>query len=52
VAGYRHAGDVIAQHGDPVMASWLTLTTDGRLLAPLVVIYVRRHRREPVGIGP
>ena len=27
VAGYRHARDVIAEHGDPVMAPWLALTT-------------------------
>jgi Protein of unknown function (DUF2637)/Integrase core domain len=52
VASYRHARDVIAEHGDPVMAPWLALTTDGMLLAALVVIWVRRHRREPVGVGP
>jgi hypothetical protein len=33
VASYRHARDVIAEHGDPVMAPWLALTTDGMLLA-------------------
>jgi hypothetical protein len=48
VASYRHARDVIAHHGDPVMAPWLALTTDGMLLAALVVIWVRRHRGEPV----
>ena len=52
VASYRHARDVVAEHGDPVMAPWLALTTDGMLLAALVVIWVRRHRRQPVGIGP
>jgi hypothetical protein len=26
VASYRHARDVIAEHGDPVMAPWLVLT--------------------------
>ncbi|WP_219420135.1 DUF2637 domain-containing protein [Pseudonocardia nigra] len=52
VASYRHARDVIAEHGDPVMAPWLALTTDGMLLAALVVIWIRRHRREPVGAGP
>ena len=52
VASYRHARDVIAEHGDPVMAPWLALTTDGMLLAALVVIWVRRHRHEPVGVGP
>jgi hypothetical protein len=51
-ASYRHARDVITQHGDPVMAPWLALTTDGMLLATLVVIWVRRHRHEPVGVGP
>jgi hypothetical protein len=52
VASYRHARDVIAHHGDPVMAPWLALTTDGMLLAALVVIWVRRHRGEPVKTGP
>lgn len=52
VASYRHARDVIAEHGDPVMAPWLALTTDGMLLAALVVIWVRRHHHEPVGVGP
>jgi hypothetical protein len=52
VASYRHARDVITEHGDPVMAPWLALTTDGMLLAALVVIWVRRHRRDPVGLGP
>jgi hypothetical protein len=52
VASYRHAREVIAQHGDPIMAPWLALTTDGMLLAALVVIWVRRHRGEPVKAGP
>jgi hypothetical protein len=52
VDSYRHARDVIAQHGDPVMAPWLALTTDGMLLAALVVIWVRRHRGEHVKPGP
>jgi hypothetical protein len=52
VASYRHARDVIADHGDPVMAPWLALTTDGMLLAALVVIWVRRHRGEHVKAGP
>lgn len=34
------------------MAPWLALTTDGMLRAALVVIWVRRHRHEPVGVGP
>ena len=33
------------------MAPWLALTTDGMLLAALVVIWVRRHRHEPVKAG-
>lgn len=52
VASYRHARDVIAANGDPVMAPWLALTTDGMLLAALVVIWVRRHRDEAAGLGP
>ncbi|MEU7817037.1 DUF2637 domain-containing protein [Pseudonocardia sp. NPDC049154] len=52
VASYRHAREVIADHGDPVMAPWLALTTDGMLLAALVVIWVRRHRGEAAGAGP
>jgi hypothetical protein len=43
VVSYRHARDVIAQAGDPVMAPWLALTTDRMLVAALVVILVRRH---------
>jgi hypothetical protein len=43
VASYRHARDVIAHHGDPVMAPWLALTTDGMLLAALVVSEPTRH---------
>jgi hypothetical protein len=34
------------------MAPWLALITDGMLLAALVVIWVRRHRRKPVRAGP
>jgi hypothetical protein len=52
VASYRHARDVITEHGDPVMAPWLALTTDGMLLAALIVIWVRRHRGEHVRAGP
>ncbi|GAA2850165.1 hypothetical protein GCM10010472_04020 [Pseudonocardia halophobica] len=52
VASYRHARDVIARAGDPVMAPWLALTTDGMLVAALVVIWVRRHRGEAAGRGP
>jgi hypothetical protein len=34
------------------MAPWLALTTDGMLLAALVVTWVRRHRHEHVKAGP
>lgn len=52
VASYRHARDVIAAHGDPVMAPWLPLSVDGMLVAALVVIWVRRHRGDPAGAFP
>jgi len=52
VASWRHARDVIAHNGDPVMAPYLAFTTDGMLLAALVVIWVRRHRGQDVGAGP
>lgn len=52
VASYRHARDVIAAHGDPVMAPWLPLSVDGLLVAALVVIWVRRHRGELAGVFP
>jgi hypothetical protein len=52
VVSYRHARDVIAQRRVPVMAPWLALTTDGMLLAALVVIWVRRHCGEHVKPGP
>lgn len=52
VASWRHARDVIAHNGDPVMAPYLAFTTDGMLLAALVVIWVRRHRSQDVGAGP
>jgi hypothetical protein len=34
VASYRHARDVITHHGDPIMAPWLALTTDGMPASP------------------
>lgn len=37
VASYRHARTVVERSGDPVMAPWLPLTTDGMLLAALAV---------------
>lgn len=52
IASWRHARSVIERSGDPVMAPWLALSTDGMLLAALVVIWVRRHRGEAAGFGP
>ena len=52
VASYRHAHDVIALNGDPVMAPWLPLSVDGMLVAALVVIWVRRHRGDRAGAFP
>lgn len=52
VASYRHAHDVIAINGDPVMAPWLPLSVDGMLVAALVVIWVRRHRGDRAGVFP
>lgn len=52
VASYRHAHDVIALNGDPVMAPWLPLSVDGMLVAALVVIWVRRHRGDRAGVFP
>ncbi len=52
VASYRHARDVIAGHGDPVMAPFLPLSVDGMLVAALVVIWVRRHRGDRAGAFP
>ena len=52
VASYRHARDVIAAYGDPVMAPFLPLSVDGMLVAALVVIWVRRHRGDRAGAFP
>ncbi|HXV94710.1 MAG TPA: DUF2637 domain-containing protein [Pseudonocardia sp.] len=52
VASYRHARTVVERSGDVVMAPWLALTTDGMLLAALVVIWVRRLAGRRVGAGP
>jgi hypothetical protein len=43
VASYRHARDVIAQHGDPVMAPWLALTTTPHQPVPESAPDVARH---------
>lgn len=48
VASYLHARRVVARH-DETMAPWLPITTDGMLLAALVVIWARRATRDPAG---
>lgn len=52
VASYRHARRVVEVYGDPAMAPWLPLTTDGMLLAALVVMWVRRVVDGNTGRGP
>ncbi len=52
VASYRHARTVVERSGDLAMAPWLPLTTDGMLVAALVVIWVRRLSGQPIGRGP
>ena len=51
VASYLHAREVVAR-SDPAMADWLPLTTDGMLLAALVVMWARRMVGDPIGRGP
>jgi hypothetical protein len=48
VASYLHAKHVVSRH-DEAMAAWLPITTDGMLLAALVVIWARRATRDPAG---
>lgn len=53
VASYRHAREVAVKYGEtPGMADWLPLTTDGMLLAALVVMYARRWQDKPTGFVP
>lgn len=52
VASYRHAWTVVERSGDPAMAPWLPATTDGLLVAALVVMWVRRFVDRPIGRGP
>lgn len=47
-ASYLHARHVVQRH-DETMANWLPLTTDGMLLAALVVMWARRATRGPAG---
>jgi hypothetical protein len=49
VASYLHHWTVVARH-DPDMADWLPITTDGMLLAALVVIWGARATRDPAGL--
>lgn len=53
VASYRHAQDVAQHYGETeAMSDWLPLTTDGMLVAALIVMYSRRWRKQRVGFGP
>lgn len=50
VASYLHAMTVIERSGDPAMAGWLPMTTDGLLVASLVALWVRRMTRRSTGL--
>lgn len=53
VASYRHGIEVVRTHStDPAMADWLPMTTDGLLLAALVVMWARRMTGRRIGTGP
>jgi hypothetical protein len=53
IASYRHGIEVVKMHGtDDAMAPWLPMTTDGLLLAALVVMWARRLTGREVGWGP
>jgi multisubunit Na+/H+ antiporter MnhF subunit len=53
VASYHHAYEVAKRFGEtPDRAAWLPLTTDGMLVAALIVMYSRRWNRERVGFIP
>ena len=52
VASYSHARAVVASTGDEAMAPWLPPSVDGMRVAALVVIWVRRRRGQPAGVGP
>lgn len=53
IASYGHAIETARKYGEtgPVV-EWLPLTTDGMLLAALVVMYARRWRGEAIGFVP
>lgn len=53
VASYRHGITIATDNStDPVMGGWLPMTTDGLLLAALVVLWVRRMTGRQTGVGP
>lgn len=49
VASYRHARDVVEAYGDPAMAPWLPLTTDGMIVAALIIAAWQRLRGQSPG---
>lgn len=53
VASYHHAYVVALKYGESEgRAEWLPLTTDGMLVAALIVMYSRRWQGQPVGKVP
>jgi hypothetical protein len=53
VASYGHAIETARKYGEEgAIADWLPLTTDGMLLAALVVMYARRWRGDSIGFVP
>lgn len=53
VASYHHAYEVFRTYGEAESrAAWLPLTTDGMLIAALVVMYSRRWAQQPIGFVP
>jgi hypothetical protein len=53
VASYHHAYEVFKTYGEAEdRAAWLPLTTDGMLIAALVVMYSRRWAQQRIGFVP
>lgn len=53
VASYHHAYEVFKTYGEAEdRAAWLPLTTDGMLIAALVVMYSRRWAQQRIGFIP
>jgi hypothetical protein len=52
VGSYRHAVTVATDHGDPVMAPWIPVTTDGLIVLAGAAILIRRAAGERVGWVP